>query len=75
MDYKSTNSPDQNTGMGSLSLFQGIFPGIPGIEPRFPAFQANSLPAEPPGKQSDLDEYPNTSKAWKKRILNLMYTH
>ena len=47
------NSPDQNTGVGSLSLLQGIFPGIPGIpgiKPRSPALQANSLPAEPQGK-------------------------
>ena len=34
--------------MGSLSLLQGI----PGIEPRFPLLQADSLPAEPPGKQN-----------------------
>ena len=38
----------QNTGVGSLSLLQGIF--NPGIEPRFPALQADSLPAEPHGK-------------------------
>ena len=44
------NSPGQNTGVGSLSLLQGIFPtqGLdPGIRPRSPAWQANSLPAEP----------------------------
>ena len=35
------------TGVGSRFLLQGIFPG-PGIEPRFPASQAGSLPAEPP---------------------------
>ena len=43
------NSPSQNTGVGSLSLLQGIFP-TPGIEPKSPALQADSLPAEPPGK-------------------------
>ena len=43
------NSPGQNTGMGSLSLPPGDFPN-PGIEPRSPALQADSLPAEPPGK-------------------------
>ena len=34
---------------GSLSLLQG---GLlnPGIEPRSPALQADSLPSEPPGK-------------------------
>ena len=64
--YNPWNSPDQNTGVGSLSLLQGIFPGIPGIpgiKPRSPALQANSLPAEPQGKQPGLDECPNTSKA------------
>ena len=35
--------------MGSLSLLQGIFPN-PGIEPRSPTLQADSLPAEPQGK-------------------------
>ena len=32
--------------MGSLSLLQGNLTN-PGIEPRSPAFQAGSLPAEP----------------------------
>ena len=39
--------------MGSLSLLQGIFPGIetlPGIEPWFPTLQADSLLAEPQAK-------------------------
>ena len=39
----------QNTGVGSLSLLQGNLPN-PGIEPRSPALQAGSLPAEPSGK-------------------------
>ena len=47
--YSPWNSPGQNTGMGSLSLLQGNLPN-PGVEPRSPALQANSLPAEPPGK-------------------------
>ena len=41
------NSPGQNTG---LSLLQGIFPTNPGIEPRSPALQTDSWPAELPGK-------------------------
>ena len=41
--YSPWNSPDQNTGVGSLSLLQGI-------KPRSPTLQADSLPAEPPGK-------------------------
>ena len=47
------NSPGQNTGVGNLSLLQGIFPtqgSNPGIEPRSPALQADSSPAEVPGK-------------------------
>ena len=39
----------RNTGMGSLSLFQLGLPD-PGIEPEFPALQADSLPFEPPEK-------------------------
>ena len=47
--YSPWNSPGQNTGVGSISLLQGNLPN-PGIEPRSPALQADSLPAEPPGK-------------------------
>ena len=47
--YNPWNSPGQNTGVGSHSLLQGNLPN-PGIKPRSPALQANSLPAEPPGK-------------------------
>ena len=43
------NSPGQNTGVGSLSFLQGIFPN-PGIKLRSLTLQADSLPAEPPGK-------------------------
>ena len=50
MDYiHQRNFPGQNTGVGSGSLFKGIFSN-PGIEPRSPATQVDSLPAEPPGK-------------------------
>ena len=47
--YSPWNSPGHNTGVGSLSLLQGIFPN-PGTEPRSPALQAGSSPAEPQGK-------------------------
>ena len=47
--YSPWNSPGQNTGVGSLSLLQGIFP-TQRIKPRSPALQADSLPAEPQGK-------------------------
>ena len=45
------NSPRQNTGVGGLFLLQGILP-TQGLNPRAPALQADSLPAEPPGKPS-----------------------
>ena len=47
--YSPWNSSGQNTGVGSLSLLQGNLPH-PGIEPRSPALQVDSLPAEPPRK-------------------------
>ena len=47
--YGPWNSPGQNTGVGSLSLLQGNLPN-PGIKPRSPALQADSLPAEPQGE-------------------------
>ena len=52
--YSPRNSPGQNNGVGSLSLLQGIFPN-PGIEPRFPALQVDSLPAEPQGSPRILE--------------------
>ena len=39
--YSPWNSPGLNTGVGSLSLLQGIF------QPRSPTLQADSLPPEP----------------------------
>ena len=47
--YSPWNSPGQNTGVGSCSLLQGIFP-IQGLNPEAPALQVNSLSAEPPEK-------------------------
>ena len=47
--YSPWNAPGQNTGVGSLSLLQVTHPN-PGIEPRSPVLQVDSLPAEPPGK-------------------------
>ena len=43
------NPLGQNIGVGSLSLLQGNLPNS-GIEPRSPALQADSLPAELQGK-------------------------
>ena len=59
------SSPSQNTGVGSRSLLQGIFPtqgSNPGLEPRSPALQAVSLPDEPPGKPKRKSIIPFTVK-------------
>ena len=42
------NSSGKNTGVGCHVLLQGIFPTV--IKPGSPAFQADSLPSEPPRK-------------------------
>ena len=39
----------KNIGVSCHSLLQGLF-HHPGIKPRFPALQVDSLPLEPPGK-------------------------
>ena len=52
MDYSPWNSPGHNTGVGSLSVLQGIFPTHE-LKPRFLRllhWQAGSLPLVPPGK-------------------------
>ena len=46
--YSTQNSPGQNTGVGSLSILQGIFP-TQRMEPTSPTLQADSLPAESQG--------------------------
>ena len=43
------NSPGKNTGVGSHSLLQGIFP-TQGLNLGFLHWQVDSLPSEPPGK-------------------------
>ena len=70
--YSLWNSPGQNTGVGSLSILQGIFPiqgsnlgqsnpadlPDPGIKPGSPALQADSLPTELSGKPVMYDMNP-----------------
>ena len=49
--YSPWNSPGKNTEVGSFSL-----PGDlcnPGVEPRSPTLQVDSLPAEPQGKPTN----------------------
>ena len=48
--YSPWSSPGQNTGVGSLSLLQGIFPAQ-GLKPGRLHWRADSLPAEPQGKR------------------------
>ena len=48
MEYSPWNSPGQDTGVGSLSLLPGNLPN-PGMEPRSPALQVDSLPADHKG--------------------------
>ena len=54
VDYP-LDSPGQNTAVGSLSLLQGNLSN-PGIKPRSPALQADSLPAEPQGSKRQIKD-------------------
>ena len=50
MDYNlhqasSWDFPGKSTGVGCHFLLQGI---VPGVEPRYPALQAETLPSKPP---------------------------
>ena len=47
------DSPSKNTRVGCYVLPSGDLPN-PGKEPRSPALQADSLPSEPPGKQTSV---------------------
>ena len=55
--YSPRDSPGQNIGAGSLSFLQGNLPN-PGIEPRSPAVQVDSLPAEPQGESGEREQQP-----------------
>ena len=59
--YSPWNSPGQNTGVGSLSLLPN-----PGIEPRSPTLQADSLPAKPnlPNQKPRLSAHPSQGHAY-----------
>ena len=71
------NFPGKSTGVGCHFLFQGVFltqGSDPGIEPRSPALQADTLPSEPPGKPCLQNRYylicclivPASIRTWKK---------
>ena len=53
------DSPGKNIGVGGHALLQGNLPN-PGTEPGSPALQADSFPAEPPGKPILAGEAGNT---------------
>ena len=55
--YSPWNSPGQDTGVGSLSLLQGIFP-TQGLNP---VLQADSLPSEPQGKPNMIEVLVNAT--------------
>ena len=55
--YSSWNSPGQNTGVEWVAIPFSRVSSNPGIEPRSPALQADSSPAEPWGKPR---QRPNT---------------
>ena len=50
--YNPWNSPSQNHTVRSLFLLSGDLPN-PGIKPRSPTLQVDSLPAEPQGKSKN----------------------
>ena len=62
------DSPGKNAGVGSHSLLQDL--PNPGIKPRSPALQADSLPSEPPGKPKILQwvAYPFSRGTFQPRI-------
>ena len=72
--YSPWNSPGQNTGVVAFHS-PGDLPN-PGIKPRSPALQVDSLPAEPQGKplqSAGLDEALAGIKTAKRNINNLRY--
>ena len=61
------DSPGKNTRMGCHCPPPGDLPS-PGIEPRSPALQADSLPSKPPGKPRNPYYVPKTSLKRKAQI-------
>ena len=68
------DSPGKNTGMGFLALLQGDIPN-PGIKPRSPALQADSLLTEPTGKPNSSQTKPSSTPASPSacRLTQLMF--
>ena len=66
------HSPGKNTGVGSHSLLKGNLPH-PGIKPRFPALQADSLLSETPGKHLYMVKFTLSVQLYDKFLL--LYKH
>ena len=60
--------------VGSHSPFQGIFP-IPGIKPRSPTLQADSLPSQPPGKPSNSCLFSGSSCWVENYLIRLLHNN
>ena len=60
------DSPGKNTGMGCHALLQDL--PNPGIKPRSPTFQVDSLPSEPPGKP--LGRVESHSELWSECLIS-----
>ena len=54
--------------------FSGDLPN-PGIEPRSPALQADSLPAEPPGKSTETGIESSRARGWLQQKENVAAFH
>ena len=51
---------------------QGDLPN-PGIEPKSPTLQVDSLPAEPPGKPKNLYRKYKTSDVWNQPLCSFLF--
>ena len=70
--YSLWNSLGQNTGMGSLSLLQGIFPN-PGIKPRSPTLWADSYQLSHKGSPRILEwvAFPFCGSSWPRLLTRV----
>ena len=70
--YSPWNSPGQNIGVGSLSFSRDL--PNPGIKPRSPALQADSLPAELPGKPNIKHQFSSVQSLSRVRLFGTPWT-
>ena len=69
-----TNWKNYYFKMGNLSLLQRDLPN-PGMEPRSPTLQADSSPAEPPGKPHLITVYGSFNPCWIQFVSILLRTY